>query len=69
MSTAKIIELVGSSPNGWEEAARNAVAEAAETLQGLHGVEVTSWTGTIEGTQIVSYKATVKIAFQVRDNR
>jgi flavin-binding protein dodecin len=69
MSTAKVIELVGSSPNGFDDAVRSAVAEAAETLQGLHGVEVTSLTGTIEGGQIVNYKATVKIAFEVRSNR
>lgn len=69
MSTAKIIELVGSSPDGWDDAARRAVAEAAETVQGISGVEVTNFTATVENGAIVNYKATVKVAFRVRDAR
>jgi flavin-binding protein dodecin len=69
MSTAKIIELVGSSPNGWEDAARTALAEAGETLEGISGLEVTNMTATVENGQITSYKATIKIAFRVRSNR
>lgn len=69
MSIAKIIELVGNSTVSWEDAVRGAVAEASETLDGLTGVEVTNWTATVEDGAITNYKATVKIAFRVRDSR
>jgi flavin-binding protein dodecin len=33
MSVIKIIELVGESPNSWDEAIRNVIAEAQKTLR------------------------------------
>jgi dodecin len=35
MTVVKIIELIGSSPRGWEEAAGNAVKEAARTIRNI----------------------------------
>ena len=40
MTVVKIIELIGSSPNGWTEAAQNAVTEAAKTVKNIKGVHV-----------------------------
>ena len=40
-SVAKIIEIIGSSQKGWEEAAQAAVNEAKKTIHEIHGVEVT----------------------------
>ncbi len=40
-SVYKIIELVGSSPNSWEEAAKNGVEKASQTLKDLRIAEVT----------------------------
>jgi len=37
---AKIIEIIGSSDKGWEDAAQVAVDEAKKTLHGIHGIEV-----------------------------
>jgi len=34
-SVAKVIELIGSSPSGWEDAAANAVKEAAKTVKNI----------------------------------
>ncbi len=62
---AKVIELVGASEQGWEDAANVAVKTAAKTLHGITGVEVASMTATVENGKIVSYKTTVKIAFAV----
>jgi len=39
-SVYKVIELVGSSPNSWEEAAKNAVEKAGQTLRDLRVAEV-----------------------------
>jgi flavin-binding protein dodecin len=69
MSVAKIIELVGNSDVGWQEAVANAVAEANDTLDGISGVEVTNMTASVENGRITNYKATVKLAFRLRDSR
>ena len=61
----KIIELIGSSPNGWSEAAQNAVTEAAKTVKNIKGLHVKRCTAKVENNKIVEYKANVKIAFIV----
>ncbi|HEY2934135.1 MAG TPA: dodecin family protein [Acidobacteriota bacterium] len=69
MAVAKIIEIVGNSTKGWEDAVRNAVAEAAETVKGISGVEVRDMTAKVVKNKITEYKATVKIAFLVEETR
>jgi flavin-binding protein dodecin len=61
----KIIELIGSSPNGWSEAAQNAVTEAAKTVKNIKGVHVKRCTARVKDNKIVEYNADVKIAFIV----
>lgn len=65
MPVVKVIELIGESPNSWEEAAANAVKEAAKTLKNLRGVDVVGFTARIKDGKIVQYRANVKIAFVV----
>jgi flavin-binding protein dodecin len=62
---AKVIELIGSSPNGWEDAAANAVKEAAKTISNIKGVYLKGCTGKVEGDRIVEYRSIVKISFVV----
>jgi hypothetical protein len=69
MAVVKIVELIGSSPNGWEEAAGNAVKEAAKTVRNIKGVDLKRCTAKVEKNKIVEYRAVVKIAFIVeREN-
>jgi flavin-binding protein dodecin len=63
MTVVKIIELVGSSVEGWKEAAENALTEASRTIRNIAGMEVVGCTAKIEKNKITSYKANVKIAF------
>ena len=65
MTVIKIIELVGVSKNGLQEAVENAVKEASKTVRNMKGVDILSWTGKIEGDKIVEYRANVKISFVV----
>ena len=65
MTVVKVIELIGSSPNGWSEAAQNAVTEAAKTIKGIKGVHVKRCTAKITNDKIVEYNVNVKIAFTV----
>jgi flavin-binding protein dodecin len=65
MAVVKIIELVGSSPKGWEEAVRNAVSEAGRTIRNIKSVHVKRYTAKVERNRIVEYRALVRIAFTV----
>jgi flavin-binding protein dodecin len=65
MTVVKIIELIGSSPNSWSEAAQNAVTEAAQTVKNIKGVHVRRCTAKVKNNKIVEYNADVKIAFIV----
>ena len=65
MSVVKILELIGSSPDGWNEAVQNAVTEAAKTVKNIKGVHVKRCTAKVEDNKIVKYNANVKIAFIV----
>lgn len=65
----KVIELIGSSPESWERAVKNAVEEAAKTLENIVGVDVKGCSGVIKNGKIVEYRADVKIAFVVEKRR
>ena len=67
MSVAKILELVGSSTKGWEEAAQVAITEASKTIHGIRGLEVTDMTARIDTNtgKIDEYRVCVKLSFSV----
>jgi flavin-binding protein dodecin len=64
---AKVIEIIGSSEQGWEGAAQVAVDEAKKTIHGVHGIEVVDMTATIDPNsgKITNYKTCVKVSFAV----
>ena len=62
---AKIVTLIGSSPDSFARAADAAVQEAAKTLRGIHGAHVVSMSAVVEGDRISEYRTTVNIAFGV----
>lgn len=64
----KVIELVGQSDQGWEDAVQVAVKEAAKSVRGITGVEVMNWTGNVNlQGEITGYRANVQVAFQVEN--
>jgi hypothetical protein len=65
MTAVKIIKVLGTSEEGWEQAAQEAVDQASKTIDDIHGVEVEDWTANVEDGEITEYKATVEIAFPV----
>ena len=65
MAVAKIVELIGSSPKGWEDATQNALAEAAKTIKNIKSVYVKRCNAKVENNKIVEYRAVIKIAFVV----
>jgi len=65
-SVYKIIELVGSSKNGWEDAVQNAIKKSSESLSDLRICEVVKLDTKIEEGKIVAYRARVQLSFKVR---
>ena len=63
-SVYKIIRLVGSSPNSWEEAANNAVEKASKTLRDLRIAEIQKLDLKIEDGKVAAYRALVNLSFK-----
>jgi len=63
-SVYKVIELVGTSSESWEKAARAAVDTAAKSLRDLRIAEVTQLDMQIEDGKVLAYRAKVKVSFK-----
>lgn len=64
-TVVKVIELVAESDKDWFDAVRNAVREAARTVDHITGIEVYNLTANVRDGDVVQWKANVKIAFVV----
>ena len=63
-SVYKVIELVGSSPNSWEEAARNAVETAGKSLRDLRIAEIAQLDMKVEDGKVAAFRARVNLSFK-----
>ena len=66
-SVYKIIELVGTSTESWEKAAKTAVERAAKTLRDLRVAEIAQLDMTTEEGKVVLYRAKVNVSFKYED--
>ena len=59
-----VVELVGSSPNSFSDAVRQAVKRASQTIRNIRGVEVVGSTADVgDDGELTMYKVTVRVAF------
>jgi len=63
-SVYKIIDLVGSSPNSWEEAAKNAVETAGRSLRDLRVAEIMKLDMKVENGKVTAFRSRVKLSFK-----
>jgi len=63
----KKIEIVGSSPNGFEEAVQNALGRASKTIRNMRWFEVSETRGYIDDGKIAHWQVTLKIGFTLDD--
>lgn len=63
-SVYKRVELVGTSPESWEQAARNAVEKASKSLRDLRVAEVEELDMQIEDGRVRAYRARVMVSFK-----
>jgi dodecin len=66
-SVYKVIELVGTSTDSWEKAAKAAVEQASKTLRDLRVAEVSQLDMHLENGQVLAYRAKVKVSFKYED--
>ncbi len=63
-SVYKLIDLVGTSPKSWEDAAKTAVETAAKTLRDLRIAEVVEQDMQIEDGKVVSFRTKIRLSFK-----
>jgi flavin-binding protein dodecin len=66
MSTYKIIELIGTSPNSWEEAVSEAIATASKSLRDLRIAEVADLDVQIQDGKVSAFRAKLKVSFKYK---
>ena len=62
----KVIEVIGISGEGFDDAVKQAVDKAAESISGITGVEVASMSAKVTDGKITQYRAAMKLAFIVK---
>jgi flavin-binding protein dodecin len=65
MAVVKVIELLAESEQGWEDAARQAVAEATKTVRGVSSVYVDNFQATVENDKVKNFRINAKISFVI----
>lgn len=66
-SVYKVIELVGTSPDSWEKAAKAAVERAGKSLRELRVAEVVEQDLVIDKGKVTAYRTKVKVSFKYED--
>jgi flavin-binding protein dodecin len=67
-SVYKVVELVGTSTESWEKAAKAAVDRASETLRDLRVAEISELDMQLDDGKVQVYRAKVKVSFKYQDD-
>lgn len=65
MSVVKIIDLVGESPKGWEDAMRALVAEARKTLRGITRIGVKEMDVRMSDDEVEVFRVRAEVSFRI----
>ncbi len=68
MSVYKVVQLVGTSPESWGDAARAAVNRASQSLRDLRIAEVNQLDLVIEDGEVTTFRAKVDLSFRYEDS-
>lgn len=63
-SVYRVVELIGASSDSWEDAARNAVREAARTYDDLRVAEVVEMDVLIEDGVIIAFRTKMRLSYK-----
>ena len=65
--TYRVTEIVGTSPDGIDQAVRNGIARAATTLRNLDWFEVTQIRGQVVDGEVEHFQVGLKVGFRLED--
>ncbi len=65
--TYRLIEVVGSSPTGIDDAIKEAIADASKTLRNIRWFQVVETRGHVEDGKVAHFQVTLKIGFTLDD--
>ena len=65
MAVLKVIEVLASSPTGWEDATKQGIEEASKSLKNIQSAYVKEHSVTVDSNQISQYRVNLKITFRV----
>ena len=63
--TYKLVEIVGTSPTSFAEAARAAIADASKTIRHMDWFEVVEQRGRIADGKVLEFQVTLKVGFKI----
>jgi flavin-binding protein dodecin len=63
-SVYKVIELIGTSTKSWEDAAKNAVERAAQSLRDLRVAEIVELDMQLDNGKVEAYRAKINVSFK-----
>ena len=65
---AKVIEIIGTSSTGIEDAIQTAIGRASETVDNLQWFQVTEIRGALSGQKVDRYQVMLKVGFGLNDD-
>lgn len=68
MAVVKVVELLAQSPNGWEDATKEALRVASRTIRNIKSIYVKEMQALVENNQITAYRVNVKVSFEIDDD-
>jgi len=66
MAVAKVIEIMAESNESWEDAAQQALNEAAKTVDNIRSIYIKDQQAIVEGNQISKFRVNAKVTFVVK---
>ncbi len=67
MAIVQVIEVIAQSEKGFDDAVKEAVKEASQTVKGIKSVWVDNFSAEVEGGKVTLYRVNAKISFVLKD--
>jgi flavin-binding protein dodecin len=65
MAVLKVIELLSSSEESWEDATKKAVAKASKSLKNIRSVYVQDQSATVKNDKVTEFRVNLKVTFEI----
>jgi flavin-binding protein dodecin len=62
----KVIEVLSSSKNSWEDATQNAVKQASKTVKNIKSVYVAEQSAVVDGDEVTEYRVNLRLTFEIK---